>query len=200
MQITDLTNLSKTYATNQPLVNGVPYRHFLDVGKIAYYRHTGFDKTRRETNYNLKVIKGDPIMYIHRCDTFPECFYTEDRLRVIYDELKKPHDVNGFFTYAITKEQEENEISYSQNLLIVKCGDKLTANEQCEFEITFTDNNNFMFLRPDSRFSQYIMPGETDLYKFVISDSSIKKILVNLFTFTGDSFLNITKSKSEKIV
>ena len=198
LQITDLTNLSKTYATNQPLVNGVPYRHFLDVGKIAYYRHTGFDKTRRETNYNLKVIKGDPIMYIHRCDTFPECFYTEDRLRVIYDELKKPHDVNGFFTYAVTKEQEENEISYSQNLLIVKCGDKLTANEQCEFEITFTDNNNYMFLRPDSRFSQYIMPGETDLYKFVISDSSIKKILVNLFTFTGDSFLNITTPKNIK--
>ena len=55
-----------------------------------------------------------------------------------------------------------------------------------------------MFLRPDSRFSQYIMPGETDLYKFVISDSSIKKILVNLFTFTGDSFLNITTPKNIK--
>lgn len=198
MQITDLSNLGKTYATNQPLVNGVPYKHILYVGNIAYYRHTGFDLTRDVTNYNLKVIKGDPIMYIHRCDYFPECYYTEDRLKVIADELIKPHDVNGFFTYAISKEEEENEISYSQTLLIVKCGDKLTANQPCEFEITFTDNNNYMLLRPDSRFSQYIKPKEKDLYKFIISDVSIKKILVNLFTFTGDSYLKVTPPKDIK--
>ena len=196
-QITDLDNLDTKYAVYQPQINGIAYTHHLNMGQFAYYRHSKYSKNRKETNYNMKVIKGDPIMYVHTCETFPNCVYNEATIQRL--DLHPPHDINDFFTYTVRKstEYETTEVSMKQTLLIVKCGRDSKASEDCEFEISFFDDKDYMTLKADNRFSQFIMPNEDDKYTFTVTDPNAKKVIINLYTISGDSYLDVELEPSE---
>ena len=196
-QITDLDNLDTKYAVYQPQINGIAYTHHLNLGQFAYYRHSKYSKLRKETNYNMKVIKGDPIMYVHTCETFPNCAYNEPTIQRL--GLKPPHDINDFFTYTVRKsaEYETTEVSMKQTLLIVRCGRDSSASEDCEFEVSFFDDMDYMTLKADNRFSQFILPTEDDKYTFTVSDPKAKKVILNLYTISGDSYLEVESEPSE---
>ena len=66
-----------------------------------------------------------------------------------------------------------------QTLLIVKCGRDSKASEDCEFEISFFDDKDYMTLKADNRFSQFIMPNEDDKYTFTVTDPNAKKVIIN---------------------
>lgn len=196
-QITDLDNLDTKYAVYQPQINGIAYNHHLLQNQFAYYRHSKYHKDRKETNYNMKVIKGDPIMYVHTCETFPNCVYNQasiERYRLI-----PPHDINDFFTYTVAKSKEytTTEVSMKQTLLVVQCGRDASVNEDCEFEISFFDDQDRMTLKADNRFNQFILPTEVDKYKFYVSDIDAKKVTINLYTISGDSYLEVVNEPSE---
>lgn len=194
IQITDLTNIEKTNATNEPKINGIIYKHTLYQNQIVYYRHSKFDLFRKETNYNMRVIKGDPVMFIHTCVNFPDCYYTNNELIRLMSrgQITRPHDVGDFFTYAVPKNDDENEISKVQTLLIVQCGSDSGVSEDCEYEISFHDDTDALSLKADNPFSQFILPAETDKFTFNVSDIKAKKVLINLYTYSGDSYMSVT--------
>ena len=181
-------NNQYTYAPQLP---GVIYSHYLPKGGIAVFRGMKPKKGAKEMNFNMKAIKGFPDMYFHRAKDFPETVYDASKLE---EGFENPHHSNRITVYNFNLNETDyidyNPLSKNQPLIVVHCveGPKEEEYAQfCEFETSiFSDLDRINLIEKDS-LSQYLFPGEVDLYTINIEkEKDLAKVYLDLIIFSGD--------------
>ena len=190
IQVINIQNTNTIKQTNNVLVTNVIYKHYLMGGQLLYYRKSTFSAFKRELNVNLKAIKGNPEMRFHRCETFPKCKYTDFNL----EDMVSPHVINDVSTFVLPYNDSDTQITSSQTVMVVGCGIGEATTEDCEYEISFYNDKQPMPLKPDDKFTQYIVKEETDKYKITITDPKVTHFSINLLSYSGDSFITIANS------
>jgi len=195
----DKLNMKNIY---DPLKTGSIYKKSLHKKGLTYYTHNPVNRTYSQMNFNLKVLKGRVEMFVVRCDTFPECSYTYDKLleesKIIgNNKIIKPHIINDMYSYSGYVKNEEKDLSpynYKQNLMFVYCSEE-SKTDFCQYEISFFTEKDKILLLNNDKFYQYMLQDEIDVYQVHIPklSDSFSKVVVILYTFTGDaSYQDVT--------
>ena len=196
IEVHEVTDQKKATIITEPLVNGYIYTDYLKKDEVRSYRHSKFlDKgiTKYNTNLNEGLIK----VALVKCTTFPSCFLDKDAI-----EGKKPEQftsellspIDNYYTTNVNKSLETNAYGPTQYLLAVLC-----LTEKCKYEVSFSDEEDSLVLREDSRIAHYISESSTNYYHFKISDlENAKKVFVYLRTISGDSNIDISDDATER--
>ena len=195
IQVTKLSGITSTTRNIEPLVNGISYTKTLTYGQIQYYRHyKHYLDLTEETNFNVRVDRGNVETFVHTCTTYPDCSYTLATLAVLAmnNQLIYPRDIGGFHTIGVTGDKITNLLDETQTLLIVKCD-----SPTCVFKVSFFDEDDKMLLSEGVRFIQVMSKGQNDTYTFSIFNETTDIVLVELTTLAGDSNMSIKKEGLE---
>jgi hypothetical protein len=183
-----------------PKINGVIYKENTQRGKYVYYRHSKYKKSLEKLNsyentinFNFRTIKGSPKFYIDKCNIFPYCDYDkeiiEEKMKI--KEMREPTRIGDFFIGSIDTAEEVHELYSSQILLVVECPED--SKHDCDYEISFYDEEDTMLLRPNEPFEQYMNKNDEDKFSVLILDKSVSKVEIDLMVLSGDAYLtNIT--------
>ena len=153
------TNNEAVELYNPPIIPGEIQHHFLMKGQIAIFYGMKPDINAKEANLNLKALKGFPEMYFVNCDSFPDCYYTNNTIK----SLIHPYPSNMVTTYSFylnDSNRNYNPISNNQPLMIVYCGeggknDFFTDNFFCEFETTYFTDKDTIYIYEGNSFSNF---------------------------------------------
>ena len=189
------------YNIYEPQLSGVFYpRYILKNSKVAFIPHFGNGKFENIT-MNLFTINGFPSMTVVECENFPLCSLDDTQ-----GKSYSPRSVNRFSSYSF-KRKENNEyspISKKQTLFIVKCkeSEKTRKNEtkyfdlMCGFGSLIYKDNEEIQLIEDHYFNQYALKGQKEKFRIKIKgESKIKKIFIDVITYTGDIQVNINPTE-----
>ena len=182
-----------------PLVPGEIKRHYLKKHQIGIFYGMKPDDDWDEINFNLKSLKGFPDMYYDEYDTFPNCQYTEESIKI----LTHPYPSNMITVHSAYKSEMENKlfspISTFQPLMIIYCGEEIQSSlledSFCEFETSYFTDKDAIYLPPDNTFSQYLYYDEIDKYKIYLLNKDVDKIYLDMMIFSGDADLILPEYK-----
>ena len=194
MEVHDVTDQKISYIVTEPLVNGYLYIDYLKFNEVRTYRHSKYLETGL-TKYNCKLLEGKIEVAVVTCDGFPECRFNKDtvekRTRV---DSKLLTPIDNYYTTTVNKDLETNAYGPIQYLLTVLC-----LIEKCKFEVSFSDEEDSLLLREDSRIAHYISPTSTNYYHFKITDfDKVSKVFVYLRTISGDSNIEVLDDVTER--
>ena len=86
--------------------------------------------------------------------------------------------VDNYYTVNIDINIEQNVYASLQYLFAVVC-----LTKECYYEISFSDEDDSLILREDSRVAHHIYPNLTNYYHFKISDiENAQKVYRNIFS------------------
>ena len=197
IEVHEVTDQKTSTIVTEPLVNGYIYTDYLKQDEVRSYRHSKYLEDGL-TKYNAKLNEGLIKVALVKCTTFPNCYLDKDvingkKLDQFAVELLSP--IDNYYTTNVDKSLETNAYGPTQYLLAVLC---LTLN--CKFEVSFSDEEDSLVLREDSRIAHYISQSSTNYYHFKISDiENVKKVFVYLRTISGDSDIDVTGDTTERI-
>ena len=179
LEVYDVTDQTYSTIVNEPLVNGFLYSDLLKKNEVRNYRPSKFIG-EGYTKYNVKQNEGIIKVALVNCKNFPNCFFDKN----IFDEnVYLLSSVDNYFTTNVKKNITRNAYSPEQDLLTVLC-----ITEKCKYEVSFSDEEDSLILREDSRIAHYISSTSQNYYHFRITNlDDAKKIIINLRTFSGDS-------------
>ena len=184
-----------------PQYPGVIYPHFLLKDEIAVFQGMKPRDGATEINFNMKALVGFPDMLYDSCQTYPDCFYDDEKLNDVVD----PHHSNRMSVYSfyLKDEKEITPISAFQPLMIVKCREgtkhKERTNEYCIFETAIFTNKDRLILKETETFTQLLLKKESDLYRIEFEqETGVKKIYLDLIVFSGDVRFKIDDSYVEQ--
>lgn len=187
-----------------PVYPGEIRRYIMMKGQTAAFYGLTPTPNYKESNYNMKSLKGFPEMYYEHPNNFP--LITSPRK----DQPPKGEKIipsNRISVYSFYKEPGEydnmNSISNDQALMYVYCADGVRPQGQiddlfCEFEVTFFTNLDTIKIVEESTFSQYLDKEEIDNYRIKIPTNFpfLSKIYLDLTIFTGDADIIIDNYNS----
>ena len=197
MEVHDVTDQKTTNFMTEPLVNGYIYSDYLKRDEVKTYRHSKYLETGL-TKYNCKLIEGNIKVALVKCSTFPSCKIDKSIING-----QAPHSsyistpltsIDNYYTTNVNKDLETNAYGPVQYLLSVLC-----LTNSCEYEVSFSDEEDSLIIREDSRIAHFISPGSTNYYHFKISDlDNAKKVFVYLRTISGDSNIDVFDDATER--
>ena len=194
IEVHEVTDQKISTIVTEPLVNGYIYTDYLKKDEVRTYRHSKYLEAGF-TKYNAKLNEGLIKVALVTCETFPNCRFDKEVFNENSDFktiLLSP--INNFFTINVDKSSETNAYGPTQQLLAVLC-----LTEMCKFEVSFSDEEDSLVLREDSRIAHYISESSTNYYHFKISDlEKVQKVFVYLRTISGDSDIDVTGDVTEK--
>lgn len=196
IEVHEVTDQKKATIVTEPLVNGFIYTDYLKQDEVRSYRHSKYLE-QGLTKYNAKLNEGLIKVALVKCTTFPTCYLDKDAI-----EGKKPEQfttellspIDNYYTTNVNKSLETNAYGPTQYLLAVLC-----LTEKCKFEVSFSDEEDSLVLREDSRIAHYVSKRSTNYYHFKISDlENAKKVFVYLRTISGDSDIEVSDDATER--
>ena len=196
IEVHEVTDQKRATIVTEPLVNGFIYTDYLKQDEVRAYRHSKYLETGL-TKYNAKLNEGLIKVALVRCTTFPNCYLDKDIINgrkpeQFTTELLSP--IDNYYTTNVDKSLETNAYGPTQYLLAVLC-----LTENCKYEVSFSDEEDSLVLREDSRIAHYISQSSTNYYHFKVSDlENVKKVLVYLRTISGDSDIDVTGDTTER--
>ena len=196
IEVHEVTDQKTSTIVTEPLVNGYIYTDYLKKDEVRSYRHSKYLEEGL-TKYNAKLNEGLIKVALVKCTTFPNCYLDKDvinggKSEQFLTELLSP--IDNFYTTNVDKSLETNAYGPTQYLLAVLC---LTDN--CKYEVSFSDEEDSLVLREDSRIAHYISQSSTNYYHFKIQDlEKVKKVFVYLRTISGDSDIDVTGDATER--
>ena len=197
MEVHDVTDQKTTKFMTEPLVNGYIYSDYLKLDEVKTYRHSKYLETGL-TKYNCKLIEGNIKVALVKCPSFPNCYINKDIIngqssQKIYVSTLLT-SIDNFYTTNVNKDLETNAYGPVQYLLSVLC-----LTNSCKYEISFSDEEDSLIIREDSRIAHYISPNSTNYYHFKINDlDNAEKVLVYLRTISGDSNIDVFDDATER--
>ena len=202
IQIYFYDKLNKYNLMPEPLIPGIKYNLILpkkdpslsiNQNNINIHTHSQFFlKNHDESdiigiNANIKLLSGKIKLYTDQCNTYPKCGIN-DNSRF----LKEIYSIDGYFHTLIKSNSDTNSESNKQKLFKVVCEDE---QNDCKYEILFTDNQKKEFIRSGDKISKYLEPYQKILNSkvqdsyFTFLHSTRNKIVINLAIFSGDAYI-----------
>ena len=170
-----------------PLYNGVGYPMRLKQNDVQMYTYSKYTNgLTSEVNYNVRTELGKIDVYVIDTTSYPYYSFTPNQGEG--DKSKRISDINGFFQYHGTHENEGTAWSRNKTLLAVVC-----KTSTCKFEVSFFDDNDYLNIKANFRYLQTMLPNEEDHFMFQIKNSNISSVIIELTTLTGDSNMEIFK-------
>ena len=196
IEVHEVTDQKLSTIVTEPLVNGYIYTDYLKQEEVRSYRHSKYLEEGL-TKYNAKLNEGLVKVALVKCTTFPNCYLDKDVINGMKPEqftVEVLSPIDNYYTTNVNKSLETNAYGPTQYLLAVLC-----LTENCKFEVSFSDEEDSLVLREDSRIAHYISQSSTNYYHFKISDlENVKKVFVYLRTISGDSDIDITADATER--
>ena len=182
LQLIDLFSDLKRADFYSPQMHGLMYRRQTPGKKVVFFHHTKRNNKKGDyTYFYMRVIRGNAEMYIHTCDDFPNCNYDINKI----DNIKNSYtvnNINNIYYGKFLSSNEKSPVSSIQNLFVVAC----KSTRSCIYETLIYDSEDKIKLKPFHRFSQFLSTGQTDLFKFNVHEDGIEKVIVGLYTISGD--------------
>ena len=196
IEIHEVTNQKTSTIVTEPLVNGYIYTDYLKLDEVRSYRHSKYIG-EGYTKYNVKLNQGlIKVVYI-TCNNFPTCYFDKDVVNGLKPAQYKPVELPSFdnyYTTNIDKSLETNAYGPKQILLTVLC-----LTEKCQYEVSFSDEEDSLVLRENSRVAHFVTNNTQNYYHFKIErDSLAQKVIVYLRTFSGDSNIDVCDDAKEQ--
>jgi hypothetical protein len=102
--------------------------------------------------------------------------------------------IDNYYIVNVDKILEKNVYDPHQYLLAVVC-----LTKECYYEISFSDEDDSLILREDSRVAHHIYPNLNNYYHFKISDiENAQKVYVYLRTISGDTKIDVLDDAMER--
>jgi len=197
IEVHDVTDQKRQTIVTEPLVNGFIYTDQLKLDEVRSYRHSKY-LSASLTKYNCKLNEGRIEVALVRCPSFPLCYLTKDIV-----EGRSPHQtitstiltsIDNYYTTNVDIDLETNAYAPVQYLLAVVC-----LTEKCTFEVSFSDEEDSLVLREDSRIAHYISPNSTNYYRFKITQfDEAQKVFVYLRTISGNTNIDVIDDATER--
>ena len=184
-----------------PLLSGFFHHKSLNKNGLALFTHNSDAHYLKEITYYLKILKGEPEIYISYCEDYPNCYKDIYQLRNDKNVIK-PKVENNICSYKNYSNGFNDLSPYypKQSLLYVYCPE----NEQnyCQFKILIYSNLDIITLLPNDKFYSNLQKENSDFYKIHLpkGKDEIKKIQVFLYSnedtkFISEDMNNITINK-----
>ena len=197
IEVHDVTDQKISTIVTEPLVNGYLYIDYLKYQEVRSYRHSKYLETGL-TKYNCKLDEGIIKVALIECPSFPNCMLSESIINWgsqqigIYSTILT--SIDNYYTTNVNKSLETNAYGPKQYLLAVLC-----LSEKCKYEVSFSDEEDSLILREDSRIGHFISPDSTNYYHFKIADvDKASKVFVYLRTISGDSNIDVIGDVTER--
>ena len=160
MEVHDVTDQKTTTFITEPLVNGYIYSDYLKLDEVRSYRHSKYLETGL-TKYNCKLIEGNVKVALVWCSTFPQCSLTKAIINGQGQQYTMKStlltSIDNYYTTNVNKDLETNAYGPVQYLLAVLC-----LTNSCKYEISFSDEEDSLIIREDSRIAHFISPSSTN--------------------------------------
>ena len=196
IEVHEVTDQKISTIVTEPLVNGYIYTDYLKQDEVRTYRHSKYLE-QGLTKYNTKLNEGLIKVALVKCTTFPNCPIDKDVINGIKKdqyEIELLSPIDNYYTINVDKSLETNAYGPIQYLLTVLC-----LVEKCKFEVSFSDEEDSLVLREDSRIAHYISQTSTNYYHFKVSDlEKVQKVFVYLRTISGDSNIEVSDDATER--
>ena len=197
IEVHDVTDQKITTIVTEPLVNGYLYTDYLKYQEVRSYRHSKYLETGL-TKYNCKLNEGIIKVALIKCPSFPNCKLTESIVNYGNTQIGITStlltSIDNYYTTNVDKKLETNAYGPTQYLLAVLC-----LSEKCKYEVSFSDEEDSLILREDSRIGHFISPDSTNYYRFKITDADrASKVFVYLRTISGDSNIDVIDDVTER--
>ena len=193
-QLLDGTEQTKNQDMQMPLYRGVPKKSKLLKGQIAYYRLNFYPSDSNNLIMNLKSIEGQAKLYYGICTNYPYCNFKEEQLNTL--ETEKDINNNIFIKKAIESDMAKPYSDPEFQVAVIFCQNE--ENEKnCEYYITLSCDSDDINIIENERYYSSVQENKVDKYQFNIDDSQseLKSLYINLYSFTGEGVLYIYSDK-----
>ena len=184
LQVYHISKENENIDIYNPLTSGFIHTKSLNKNNLALYTHISDIHYIYKLSYYLKVLKGNPEMYIVQCSEYPNCYNKIDDLNKD-DKVIKPQIKDNIYRYNYSYEEITTDLSpfgTNQSLLYVYCPDKNNKDEFCQFQALIYSNLDEIVLLNNDPFYSYLLENEIDLYTIQIkkTNESINRIQITL--------------------
>ena len=197
IEVHDVTDQKMETIVTEPLVNGYIYEDRLKLNEVRSYRHSKY-KSNILTYYNCKLIQGKAKVAMVKCTSFPTCNLTKEIIEGTSPEQSMEStllsSIDNYYTTSININLELNAYGPVQYLLAVVC-----LTENCAYKVSFSDEEDSLAIREDTRIIHYLSKNSTNIYHFKVQDSEqAQKVFIYLRTFSGDTNINVLGDATEQ--
>jgi hypothetical protein len=177
------------------LINGMSIYGYLPGNNVTTYKHMKMDMASNNLNLNLKVVKGNPVLFAYVCKDYNDCIFEKNRVET-YNKtgsllasskvnnnyhINIPNEVNACYL----KSKESGKDSSCVTLAIVYC----QGSTECEYLISMNFDNDAALLQEKVKTSRFVGKGNYNYYKIINIDPDVKRITVITHSHSGDSDL-----------
>ena len=197
-QILDMEYITEYQPYKEPLIRGITHEEMVPKGKVMYYRIPSLAPFSNEIEMNIHFIKGYPKLYKGYCDDYPNCtFKPEDIARLeSIGEISTTYDINENIFLKAEVKGDEIYKSPIQTIAIVYCPDDPLENVvDCVFDISLECPGDMTSLLPETRYTRPVEFGGSDMYSFEVTDASVNKLYVVLYSYSGNADLYVASSQ-----
>ena len=186
LQVSHISKENENIDIYNPLTSGFIHTKTLNKNNLALFTHISDVHHINKLSFYLKVLNGNPEMYIVQCDDYPNCYNKIDELNSDNNVIR-PKIKDNIYRYTYSNKEIMQDLSpygSNQNLLYVYCPEENNNDEYCQFQILINSNLDEIALLANDTFYSYLLKDDIDLYKIYIKkrNESIKKIQIILNT------------------
>ena len=196
-QILDMEYITEYQPYKEPLIRGITHEEMVPKGKVMYYRIPSLAPFSNEIEMNIHFIKGYPKLYKGYCDDYPNCTIKPEDIAHLESigEISTTYDINENIYLKAQVKGDEIYKSPIQTIAIVYCPDDPLENVvDCVFDISLECPGDTTSLLPETRYTRPIEFGDSDMYSFEITDASVNKLYVVLYSYSGNADLYVASS------
>ena len=206
LEISHLSKNIENYDVFSPLLTGFFHKKTINKNGLSVFTYNSDVHYYDKITYYLKILKGNPEVFITHCEDYPNCNKDISQLKND-NKMFKPEKINNiysFYSYTNYTNRIKDLSPYDprQNLLYVYCPE--TEQEYCQFEILIYSNYDEIVLSHNSEFYSNLKKDESDLYKIHLpkGNDEIKKIQIYLHSnqnveLISEDLKNITLNKEK---
>lgn len=175
------------------LINGMSIYGYLPGNNVTTYKHMKMDMASNNLNLNLKVVKGNPVLFGYICNNYNDCNFDKGKVEV-YNKtghtfasskvnnnyhINIPNEINACYL----KSKESGKESSCFTIAIVYC----QGSEECEYLISMNFDNDPVLLQEKVKTSRFVAKGNYNYYRIINNNPDVKKITVITHSHSGDS-------------
>ena len=186
LEVSHISKTNNNIDIYNPLSSGFFYTKILPKDNLALYTHNSDIHYTDKISFYIKVLKGNPKVYIMPSETYPDSYSTVSELikdKNIIEPIFNKNEQVYLHTYNKGHQKDLSPFGPTQNLLYVHCPQD-SPEQFCQYEVMIYSNFDEISLLANNTFYSSLSIDESDLYKIHIpkGNGEVKKIRVSLNT------------------